>query len=179
MAMNVDSFIHHPLFVNLDIDKENDNVCWSCKEEIPNKERYEYQNTECIGGCYETEDRVIEWADNLNMTSHHGVCGVIDTLNYRIFGVDMVLEKDKQLILLIMYYSEKKTGRHWKAMAKYCKDVMRVCVTQYALRPRLALINLFNEDKKRVRWFSHISVEGSSGAGRFPEVNVSDSSIKP
>lgn len=177
MSMNVDSFIHHPLFVTLEIDNNADRLEWSCYSEIPYKELYKYQQTQCVGGCYETEERVSDWTYKHNMISHCGVCGVIDTLHQQIFRVDMVLEKNKQLILLVMYYSTTKEGVHWKEMQKYCRDVMTICVTQYSLKPRLVLLNLFNENKTRVRWFSHESLTVGSGEDRLP-VNDSDSSTK-
>ena len=157
MSMYVDSFIHHPLFITLDIDNDMDTLRWACHSEIPDKELYQYQHTKCIGGDYELEDRVLDWTYRHNLISHCGACGVIDTLQQRIFSIDMVLEKNRQLILLIMYYSKTKGGNHWKEMRKYCMDVMNICVTQYALQPRLVLFNLYKDNEKRVRWFSHES----------------------
>jgi len=177
MSMNVDSFIHHPLFVTLEVDNDTNSVGWSCHSDIPDKEHYQYQHTKCIGGSYETEKRVTDWTYRNNLITHHGVCGVIDTIHQRIFSVDMVLEKNKQLILLIMYYSETKSGPHWKEMHGYCMNVMDICVRQYALKPRLVLLNLFDENRKRVRWFFHNSFVGVSGADRLPvTANASDSS---
>jgi hypothetical protein len=146
--MEVESFLLHPLLVQL-----TSNTTWECDTIIPDKESYIIIHKPIIQPTLCDYDTFIMnlhlWLDRRAIHILQPKVGIIDIQRKIIYNVDIVAEKDEQVIFIVMYQSENRWGGQdaKNAMLSYCDRIHIQTEAVYHQQVQVFLLNVYGHGK--------------------------------
>lgn len=148
-------FLHHPLFVTLQLEPD---LAWRCSADVPDRGEYRLVAPEetCIGTMAlpalatllsNTPPNMLCWLMRRGITVHASQCGLLDIRNKSLHKVDMVAECCGRLTLILVYFSLRRGGEPWARMVEYGATVREVLADQYKLDGDVIVMNFYAEGR--------------------------------
>jgi hypothetical protein len=146
--MEVESFLLHPLLIHL----KNNNT-WECHTDLPDKDLYQIITKPilCPTKCdYDTFISNLHiWLDRRGIHVLHPKIGIVDIQHKIIYNVDIVAEREDQIVFIVFYQSENRWGGQEAkdAMLSYCKKIHTQTDKVYHHKVQVYLVNVYGSGK--------------------------------